>query len=330
MMKKKKILKIILLITGVVLGVSILIIGSNYFKGKRNLKENASAQENAAYETISYQGRNYFYRDDFVNILCLGIDKEEEMSVRNDMDNSVGQADAIFLMSLDLKNNEIRLFTIPRDTMVTLQMYNSEGSYRGSRSGQLALQYAYGDGTKTSASLMTSQVSDLFYQIPIHAYMAINVYSLYELNDVVGGIDMMMDRDYTMFHPDLKEGTMVHLTGKALECYLRGRDINVFGTAYTRTYRLKQYMLAYFDKAKEALKEDIRIPFRCLEVLEKNMETNITEEELFFLISEIMNCSFSEETMYMLPGEQIWTGTYEEYHADKDALAELVVQLFYE
>ncbi len=333
-MKSKKTLRNVLIIIASLLVFFVAAIGVNYIQGKatlsKNLLEQEGTEEKTAHRTMLYQGKQYTYKKNLVNILCMGVDKEEQMAVRNDADNSVGQADAIFLMSLDLEKDEVRVITIPRDTMVILEMYHASGYYLGSMRGQITLQYAYGDGMKRSAELMMQQVSALFNEIPINAYAAINVYSLWNLNEAVGGVDITMDEDYTLYNPAFEKGATVHLSGNLLENYIRGRDKTEAGSAYKRNHRLKQYMLAYFEKAKEALKEDVTLPFRCLEVLEENMETSITVEEIVFLVSEIMGCDFSEGNMYTLPGEQIWTGTYEEYHLDTDALNALIIELFYE
>jgi len=330
MIKRKKILFSILIIMIGFLIVFAVVIGRNYKQGKETISKNLLEQENGAYETISYQGREYTYKENLVNILCMGIDKEEKMNVRNDADNSVGQADAIFLMSLDLEKNEIRLITLPRDTMVMLELYHASGVYLGSYPGQIALQYAYGDGMYQSADLMMKQVSNLFHNIPINAYAAINVYTLWNLNEAVGGVDMTMDEDYTMFHPELKKGETVHLTGNLMENYIRGRDKMERGSAYSRNHRLKQYMLAFFEAAKKELRTDITLPFRCLDALKENMVTNVTKDEIVYLVSEVLGCSFLEENIYTIPGEQILGEQYEEFYINEAALDEFVVELFYE
>ena len=182
-MKGKKILRYVLFGIAGILIIFILAIGVNYLQGKKSLSKNLLGLEEAdikrSYETKIWKGKDYQYKENLLNILCIGVDKEEEMALRNDVDNSIGQADAIFLASLDLEQNKVRLIAIPRDTMVELEMYDSSGYYMGSRPGQLTLQYAYADGLHNSANLTMYQVSRLLNDIPIHAYAAINVFSLW-------------------------------------------------------------------------------------------------------------------------------------------------------
>ena len=281
-------------------------------------------------DDIIYQDKEYCYRENLINILCMGIDKEEPMAMRNDADSSMGQADAIFLLSIDLEQDKIRLIAIPRDTMVTLQKYTASGEYLGQEDGQITLQYAYGDGCTLSATLMAQQVSSILNHIPIHGYAAINVYSLWGLNAAVGGVDVTMDADYTAFNPAFIEGETVHLEGNLLENYIRERDKSDPDGAYTRMHRMKIYMMAFFEKAKGIFKEDMTLPVRFLSTLKDNLETDITADEVVYLVSKVIECSFLAEDMYTLPGDNLLIDGYMEYHLDKAGVMELVLELFYE
>lgn len=325
---------------GIALLVLALLLGGLYLffyqAGKRSLKKEEQKTElfgtenKAEFTTMQYAGIEYAYKENLVNILCLGVDKEEPMSVRNDADNSLGQADAIFLMSMDLEEKEIRMLAVPRDTMVTLQMYSADGIYCGEREGQITLQYGYGDGQSLSAELMKTQVSKLLCGIPIHAYLAVNVHSLWMLNDVIGGVDIVMDDDYTMYHEELIKGETVHLTGNLMENYLRGRDKTNIEGANNRMHRMKQYMQAFFEKAKKEVKKDMTLPLQVFDILEKNMVTSVTADEAVYLVMEAIGCSFLSDGMYTLPGENQLTEVYVEYRLNEEQTTELVLDLFYE
>lgn len=336
-MKKKKILYMAVGGLGVFLLLAVTIVFSVYQLGKRELREaaewtidNAALEPEDTYHTIVYQGKEYEYRKDIVNVLCLGIDKKEQLSLRNDFDHSVGQADAVYLASIDTKKHEMRILAIPRDTMVILQMYNDNGEYLGMRDGQLTLQYAYADGMEKSAQLMVGQVSKLLYGVPVNTYVAINIYSLWNVNAAVGGVYLTMDQDYTNLNPAFVQGETILLQEKLVEDYLRVRDTAEAKSAYTRMQRQKQYMLAFFETAKNKLKTDITLPFRLLDLLEKDMETDVTLPELAYLLTQGLQCGFSNENIYTLPGEQVSGEEYEEFHVDEEAAEELILKLFYE
>lgn len=337
MLKKKYLYIVCTAILGLIATVAVIFFATHQL-GKKNLEKDITIEaENAGteigkstYETIMYQGQEYVYRDNIINILCMGVDKEEQMSERNDGDSSVGQADAIFLLSMDLDKKEIRVIAVPRDTMVTLQMYNGAGTYMGEREGQITLQYAYGDGQSLSAMLMAQQVSGLLNDIPINAYLAVNVRCLWKINDAIGGVDITMDDDYTEFNPLFEKGATVHLAGSNLENYIRGRDKTEVDGAYMRMHRMKQYMLAFFEKAKTVVKEDMTLPLQVMEELKNDMETDVTAEKAVYLLTEALKCSFLEANMYTLSGENYLIDGYVEYHLNEEAVMELVLDLFYE
>lgn len=328
MINSRKLCYKIVIMVGAIIVILCGIVFISYFSGKKTLSENLASHDSGV-DTITYNEKEYICREGLINILCLGIDKEEQMALRNDVGNSVGQADAIFLVSIDTKKNVFQVLAIPRDTMAPLQMYDAAGAYMGSGMGQLTLQYAYGDGMEKSAGLMVNQVAGIL-QVPINAYVAINVHSLWMLNDAVGGVDMYMDEDYTMLNSAFVEGTTVHLTGNLLENYIRERDSDTAGTAYTRMYRLKRYMFAYYEKAKDVLKKDIGLPFRLLEQLQADMETNITMKEMACLLIEVFKCGLTEEMFYILPGMQVMGEEYEEFYIDANEMEKLMIKLFYE
>lgn len=111
----------------VILGIFVLLFFLVRYKGKKNLEANIAAEQQDVFEemasfrnTIDYHGTTYQYRKDIVNILCIGVDKEEAMWERDDDGGSVGQADAVFLVSFDFEHSNIRILAIPRDTMVSI------------------------------------------------------------------------------------------------------------------------------------------------------------------------------------------------------------------
>lgn len=333
-MKQKKIFAGIGIFLGLIF-LGLFVIWIIHQTGKKNIQENmlielTDAITQDAYENIIYQDEEYSYRENIINILCMGIDKLEPMGVRNEADSSMGQSDAIFILSIDLENQKIRLIAVPRDTMVTLQMHRADGSYIGEREGQITLQYAYGDGADLSAMLMAKQVSSIMGNIPIHAYVAVNVRTLWELNNAVGGVDILMDADYTKFNPAFVKGETVHLEGNLMENFIRERDKRDPDGAYTRMHRMKLYMLAFFEKAKTLVKEDMTFPLQMMSLLENDIAMNLTADEVLYLVTEGIKCSFLAEDMYTLPGDNLLIDGYMEFHLDEEGVQKLIVDLFYE
>lgn len=338
MKKQKKSVQKIVVLVGIIVFFVLLLMLVRY-RGRKSL-QNSITEENSTESvsigekfdhSVEYDGRTYQYREDIVNILCIGVDKEEAMWERDDDGGSVGQADAVLLVSLDLAQSQIRIFAIPRDTIVSIIACDENGNEMGAFSGQLALQYAYADGQEKSCTLMAEQVTDLFHgQIPINGYVAMNLSCIGAINDAVGGVTLTMDDDYTLYNPKFEKGAVVHLMGEEAQEYVQGRDIRVSGSAYTRIGRQKQYLTAFIAQMKNAMKKNPMLPVTLMKKLSDYMLTDISADEVLYLSTEVLDCEFQEENMKILEGTIEMGEQYEEYYLDEDALQQTVLNYFYE
>ena len=91
-----------------------------------------------------------------------------------------------------------------------------------------------------SCEYQVKAVSNMFYQLPIHGYAAINMSAIPIINDQVGGVDVTVLEDLTKWDPKLKEGAKVHLEGQSAYHYVKCRDVNVFGSNDKRLERQRQ------------------------------------------------------------------------------------------
>ena len=281
-------------------------------------------------EPVEHNGVAYVVRENVINILCIGIDKEGEMNGPDYSGNSRGQADAIFLVSLDLDEHDIRVISVPRDTMVTLELYDIWGNSLGVKEGQIALQYAYGDGLIESGLLMVSRVYEVFGNIPIHGFVALDLECIIPINDAIGGVELTMDEDYTMLDPAFVEGATVRLLGEQAVHFVRTRDTEIPGSAYTRVERQKSYVTAFVEQAKQAVKKNLTLPATLFEELKDYMITDLDAVKITYLATEVVNYSFSPEHMYVLTGEIRNNTGWEEFYPDEEALWQLKIDLFYE
>ena len=58
--------------------------------------------------------------------------------------------------------------------------------------------------------------------------------------------------------------------------------------------------------------------------------TNITVDDLTYLVPELLDISLDTDNIAMIPGEVTEAGEYEEYHVYEDELKDLVISRFYE
>ena len=105
------------------------------------MQEAANEKNSESYELqegqIRYNGKTYQYKDNLMNILCLGIDSRDGIA-KEKTPGKAGQADCVILAVLDDEAKTIQLINISRDSMVPVHVYATDGSYVEDRTEQLA------------------------------------------------------------------------------------------------------------------------------------------------------------------------------------------------
>lgn len=300
-------------------GMAVTMGGSTQDEGESNWQEG----------DIRYDGIHYRYNQDILTFLFLGIDKMSEVKAVEDGIEG-GQSDAIFLLVLDPHAKDATVIGIPRDTMTEVEVYDGKGRYIGPATAQVTLQHGYGDGAELSCERSMQAISKLFYGLPIHGYCAINMGAIPLLNDAVGGVDLqcLEDMDFSDFHA--KEGEQLHLKGMDAYYYLHNRDTDSFNSAGRRLQRQKQYLTAYASAVLETIKQDITFPVTLYNTLSKYMVTDISIDELGYMVPQMAGYTFSGEDMHILQGETVEGEDFEEFYVDETALYELILDVFYE
>ena len=221
-------------------------------------KDTDASQEEASYELqegqIRYNGKTYQYKENLMNILCLGIDSRDGIA-KEKTPGKAGQADCVILAVLDDDAKTIQLINISRDSMVPVHVYATDGSFVEDRTEQLALQYAYGNGRDWSCQLMEEAVSDLFYGLPIHGYCALSMNSIADLNDAVGGVTVTVPEELAELKPNLfTAGETVTLKGDLAYHFVHDRAYKSadFASNNKRIARQKRYAIAFVNQIGRA------------------------------------------------------------------------------
>lgn len=279
---------------------------------------------------IRYKGVHYRYNEQMLTFLFLGIDKAGTVKeAKNEKDG--GQSDAIFLLALNPKTKQASLIGVNRDTMTDVEVYADTGEYLMTTTEQLTLQHGYGDGKEISCERSVAAVSRLFYNLPIHGYCSINYGAIPKINDAVGGVNLTALETITSGSKVIfKEGEKLHLVGTQATTYLRSRDTDSFGSAGRRTERQKQYLLAYADSAKKAVKKDATLLVTLYNTISKYMVTDVTVDELAYFSTQVSDYKIDSEHMYSLKGETVMGEKFEEFYVDEKAMYELILEVFYD
>lgn len=275
---------------------------------------------------VLYDGKIYRYNDHLSNYLFMGIDTREKVE-GYETQKDAGQADALFLVSMDRAEQKLQILTIPRDTMAQIEAFNPSGKSLGMTEDHINLQYAFGDGKTKSCELMKTAVSNLLYQIPIQGYCSLNMDGIPILTELVGGVEITVPDDSLQeVYPEFTEGAKVTLTKENTEQFVRYRDITESQSALVRSERQKIFLEAYLERVQQIASEDPGIVTRIYEGVQDYMVSNMGTD----IFAQLLEASLENEPeSHFLPGRGTEGQDFDEFHVDEDALYELVLQMFY-
>ena len=291
-----------------------------------------SGQEKWQEGVVAYQGKEYLYNTDIKTYLMMGVDIDGPVQQSSDYTQG-GQSDALFLLVVNNKTEQLQVISINRNTMADIELCDEEGIDMGPLKTQICLQHAFGDGKRLSCSKTVDAVSGLFQNIPISGYLAMNMGRIPQMNDAVGGVEVTVQQDisFPKAGVNLKKGQKVTLNGMQAYYYLHGRDTEEYDSATKRLQREEQYIVAYMDKLKKVSTEN---PDQVTEIYNSVSDYLVTSVDFTSMIEQLMNYGFSEDQMYTVPGKTVEGKPidgkrYEEYHVDEDAMEELIMKVFY-
>ena len=294
----------------------------------------AAGEDNTMYsydpDLIWYGGRAYRYNENLTTILIMGIDQRSEViEKREGISGESGQADTIFLLVLNHEKEKMKIIGISRDTMTDIKTFDYKGNYLGESINHLGLAYAFGDGKEKSCQYMVDAVSNLFYGIPVNAYVALNMEAVIGINDAVGGVTVTVPEDLSKADKELKKGVTVTLMGRQALTFMKWRDTGIDYSNNLRMARQKLYIISFLKQALKAVKDDMALPLTLYQNLTDEMVTDITPDEAVYLSTQILSMSLDESGIMMLKGDSARGSVYDEVYVDDKALYELILNIFY-
>lgn len=286
-------------------------------------------------EVVIYNDVSYKYNEDILTFLVMGTDSLEKLPSPESVTDYTkgGQADTLFLVVVNPHIEEVKVIAINRNTMAEVDVYDSDNNYIRTDLLQICLQHGYGSGLQDSCERQVSAVSKLFYDLPIHGYLSMNMAAVSILNDSVGGVELEVLENVPWGTDVIAygEGNVVTLEGMDAYYYLQYRDVEVFDSSTMRLTRQKQYLNALAHKMINKTKEDITFPLTVLDAIKDYMVTDVNISKVTYLASSYIGYEFDIDGIYNLRGETIiGGGGFEEYIVDDDALYELIIDIFYE
>lgn len=328
MKKNKDKTKVLILILTIIAIIVAAMTGIVYIQGQNSKKKAEDKSKTAQKSTdsssyITYNGKKYEYNSQLRTMLFMGVDKDEEVTVK-DITGRSGQADCLILLVLDPDQKTTTLLEISRDSMSDVKIYGMNGDYMATEVTQIATQYAYGDGENRSCQLTRDAVSNLLYDIPIHDYLSLNMAGIIPIVDQIGGVEITVPEDYTAIDPLFVQGSTITLNGELAEKYIRSRDIEVLGSNNQRMERQTQFVQALLEKVKSTEDGGGAMLRQFWSAGQPYITTDVSLDMMEKTASYDMN-----PEILKVPGEVRAGAEHDEFHVDNAGLQEMIINIFY-
>ena len=309
--------------------VAAYIIGRNMENGGATTERGSLDGRFEEARVIEYDGQHYRYRhQDITTVLFMGVDTTEEGSNAGVGFRNGGQSDFLLLMVIDNRNKRITPVQIDRDTMTEITVLSVLGRPAGTTHAQICLSHGFGDGKAQSCGFTVNAVSNLLLGVDIDFYIAVNLDSISQINDALGGVTVTLEDDFSMLDPTMTPGTTLTLRGKQAEYYVRDR-MNVRSTNAARMVRQRNYMTKLAELLDGKTTKNAEFIGELFDLLEPNLVTNMKRGRM---INEVWNTRryTRAETISPAGEHSVGSNGFVEFHADEAALAQLVLGLFFE
>lgn len=280
---------------------------------------------------IFYNGHKYKFNKNITNVLIMGVDKRD-FAMSSGQAGQGGQADALYLYSYDTANGKSKIISVSRDSMVDINLYDSDGNFSGTDNEQICLAYAYGDGKEKSCESMATAVSRMFYGIPINSYAAVDLDCIAKLNDTVGGVTVTVPQDDDIVFTDstMKPGSTITLSGTQAELFVRQRNKENADTNNRRIERQKLYISAFINQALSMTKKNLNTPINIYNSVSDHTVTNLNISKISYLALSFAQNNFSgPQDIVSVPGTVKLNGNYVEFTPDEKKFYELIIETYY-
>lgn len=288
-----------------------------------DVEENPNVSQDLT-KTLEVDGQVYEYNKNLMNILFLGIDKDDVIEEQVNP-HSAGQSDCIMILSLNKETKEGRILQIPRDTMTEVDMYDKNGNYYNSAVRQITLQFAFALGGEDSCWAVKKTVSELLYDLPIDGYFAIDMAGVAMITDAIGGIKITIPEDYTHIDEAFVKGETIVLDGAQAEKYVRYRGMDKMFSNNDRMERQTQFIPALVDALKQKAGSNGNYVDMLLPVVGEYMITDLREDQL----NDMADYDLDMAEIQTLPGEGKMGDVHEEFHVDQEKLLKNMAEMFY-
>lgn len=273
---------------------------------------------------LEYQGVTYLPKANLETVLLIGLDRELDGAPLSY--NNQAQADFLALLVLDHREQCCTVLHLNRDTMCQVPMLDINGIRIGTHLAQLAVSHTYGSGGKDSCINTAKAVSTLLYDCPVDWYFSLPVQSIPAVNDAVGGVEVLVEDDFSAVDPTLVQGQRVRLMGKQAEHFVRARGQMADATNMARMRRQQAYMNGLLEELS-GREVDATWAEQVFSGIQDVVVTDLSVERMSRIAQWVQEYQFTG--LYEIAGTAQVGERFMEYTPDEEQLRSLVLRLFY-
>ena len=276
--------------------------------------------------SIAYNGKQYKLRDNLDTYLFIGLDKYSDTLSDPEYHTNNQQADFLILMVVDKSAKSYSAIHINRDSMSEIQRLGMSGKKIGTFTGQLALAHTFGRGGKDSCRNTAQAVSHFLLDIPVEHYFSLTMDAIAVLNDLVGGVTVTIEDDFSAIDPSLVQGKTVRLKGQQALTFVRGRMHVGDGSNVSRMNRQRVFIDALYEQMTQKLQSDDGFAAKLAKRIADYSVSDMTTTDLSNLAERLKDYRYTG--IRTISGDAVKGEKYMEFYADEEALRSLVVQVF--
>ncbi len=254
------------------------------------------------------------FSDHVVNIALLGFDRGWG---REKMGEYLFRPDMLAIFSIDFEKEEVSVVRIPRDSYVPI---HGMGHMHDKINHSYFYGYHYGDQEdpdQAGIKYTIQTVSNVLGNIPIHYYVSVDMYSVIELVDAMGGIyyevdETIYDEHWEIGRVLVPEGPQI-MDGKTYLRYLQYRGDTGDTGRIDRQMNLLKETFKYLRE--EGRITDIPVTYR---IFKDYVETDLTYTQVAAMAYFARDLDLSNESLHFhtLPGD----------HQTKDGIYYMVLK----
>lgn len=218
---------------------------------------------------VTYEGRS---ANSLTTVLLIGYDHKDQGELIPNQEGYIygGQSDFLLLLAIDHDKQQVRQLQFDRDTITDVKYFSNKGSYYGTRKLQICLSHAYGDTQEVNnrnaiwAVERLLGIEDANDGAQIDWYLSMDITGIDRLNDLLGGVTVPINDDFSYYDPTMVQGTTMTLNGPQAQIYCRQRYYIGDQTNESRMARQHIYMKAATQKLRELIGKDVNYATKLL------------------------------------------------------------------